>query len=124
MRLSPLLVAAFSLSVASASAGPLQKFAIDDVQAAIADAQAHNDTRHLPCWQAILPAVEQVQNAVHPPTHLGVAEGAQTFFDAKGFATSATVDNIVQACALTVADLKLSFVQFINMIGLNAALLK
>lgn len=39
----------------------LQQFTLPDLEAALADAQAHNDTVSTPCWQALVTAVQQQQ---------------------------------------------------------------
>jgi len=101
----------------------IQQITVNDLNAAIADATAHNDTRHLPCWQAILPIVQANSLPVHLPTALGAAELAQTYFDAKAGINGlqASLDPVVTACALTMADLQMGIIQFGAAIGLHIA---
>ena len=109
----------------------LQAITVTDLQAAIADATANNDQRHLPCWNAILPIVQNnaliASLPVHLPTAVGVAELAQTYFDAsKGIGNlqtnlQTTLDPVVTACALTMADLQMGVLQFAGLIGLKIA---
>jgi hypothetical protein len=100
----------------------IQAFTVADVNAAIADATSHNDTRHLPCWQAILPVVSSTQAAIHLPTTLGLAELAQTYFDAKsGLSQPIIPDSVVTACALTMADLQMGVLQLGALVGLKIA---
>jgi len=118
-----------SSATATTSSGNLltavQNFSIADVQAAIADAQARNDTRHLPCWQAILPVVQSVGTptaALHLPTAPGLAELAQTYFDDKAGLTSGSnniLDPIATGCALTLLDLQMGVNQLAVAIGLK-----
>lgn len=117
----------FSAVASPAATNPIagiQQITETDLTAAIADAQAHNDTRHLPCWQALLPVVQANSLPVHLPTAPGLAELAQTYFDAKngiqGIQT--TLDPVVTACALTLADLQMGFMQLVTAIGLKVAL--
>lgn len=109
------ILAACLLVPFSAHAGPLsalQKFTVTDLNAAIADATARNDTRHLPCWQALLPWVNGLSVGVHLPTAPGFAELAQSVFDGEASLGKPLVpDAVVTACALTISDLNMTFAQ-------------
>lgn len=116
--------AATAIGTAPSLIGGIQQITETDLAAAIADATAHNDTRHLPCWQALMPIVQANSLPIHVPTAPGLAELAQTYFDGKnaiqGIQTS--LDPIVTACALTLADLQMGFTELVGAIGLKVAL--
>jgi hypothetical protein len=130
----PAATATTTAAAPAASFNPLaqiQAVTLADVQAGIADATSHNDTRHLPCWQAMLPIVqnnELIANLpVHLPTAVGVVELAQTYFDAKAgignlqASLQTTLDPLVTACALTMVDLQMGVLQLAGLVGLKVA---
>jgi hypothetical protein len=125
---------ATTASAPAASFNPLAQIhavTVTDLQAAIADATAKNDQRHLPCYTTILPIVQNneliASLPVHLPTAVGFFELAQTYFDDKaGIANlqtglQTTLDPVVTACALTMADLQMGVLQFAGLIGLKLA---
>jgi hypothetical protein len=123
---SALILAA--LLSAPALAGPpvapnLQTFTVDDLKAALADANAQTppDTRHGQCWEAAIPVVEnfQLQLKQGLPAGPGLAQLMQKTFNLKS-SKSQIPDALVQACALTLADLNLTLAQFAGMIGVHA----
>jgi hypothetical protein len=105
------------------SVDPLRRFTVADIQAAIDDATAHNDARHLPCWQALLPIAQQWQAPIHAPTAPGLAELAQTYFDAQTSLSQPLVpDSVLQACAATVYDLRIDFAKLAGLVGVRLVL--
>jgi hypothetical protein len=121
------LAAIFALAVASAEAGPapapnpLQRFTVNDLKAALADAQAHGDTRHAQCWEAAIPIAEQWQIPVKPPSAPGLASLAQLYFDAQALRGQPLVpDSLVTACALTTYDLRIALAEFAALLGVQA----
>jgi hypothetical protein len=101
----------------------VQQFTVTDLQTAIADATTRNDTRHLPCWQALLPISQSLgtTTGLHLPQAPGLATLAQTFFDDKGQINNAAwLDPIATACALTGLDLRMSLAQLMALVGVKA----
>jgi len=100
----------------------LQQFTVADLQAALADANARTppDTRHGKCWQALIPVAQQWQSPVHAPTAPGLAELAQTFFDAQAALNQPLVpDSVIEACSETVFDLKIDFARLAGLVGVR-----
>ena len=86
-----------------------------------ANAQTPPDTRHGQCWEAAIPVVEnfQLQLKQGLPAGPGLAQLMQKTFNLKS-SKSQIPDALVQACALTLADLNLTLAQFAGMIGVHA----
>ena len=103
----------------------LRTFTVDDLQAALADANAQTppDTRHAQCWQAAIAFVENFKPEEDLPHGLGLAQLIQKTFNLKEGAKSQLPDALVQACSLTISDLNLTFAQFAGMIGVRAVAL-
>lgn len=102
--------------------GQVQQFTVSDLQAALADANAQipPDTRHGPCWSALIPVAQQsINNPL--PTSLGLAQLAQKSFDIQNRLGQPLIpDSVVTACALTVFDLKMDFAKLAGLVGLKA----
>lgn len=103
----------------------LQTFTIEDLQAALADANAQTppDTRHAQCWQA---AIDFVKNIPVPtPGKVlpkpGGAQLLQKWFDTQAGSKSLLPDSVVQACALTMADLRVDAAKLAVMLGAGVA---
>lgn len=99
----------------------IQAFTAADLQQAAADAAAQTppDTRHGACWNALIPIVQSgVANPL--PSGLGAAQLVQKFFDDRTLVQKGLPDSVVQACALTVYDLTISFNQLAGLVGLKA----
>ena len=120
-------VSAGAASVAAAISNPIagvQNFTIQDLQNALADANAQvpPDTRHGQCWAALIPFVQGINPNGILPKSAGLAQVIQ-----KGFDLQVTLgkplfpDNVVQACSLVVSDLNSSFVKLAGAVGLVAA---
>jgi hypothetical protein len=110
--------------VAPSLAG-LRTFTVDDLQAALADANAQTppDTRHAQCWQAAIAFVQNFKPEEDLPQKLGLAQLIQKTFTLKAGAQSQLPDALIQACSLTISDLNLTFAQFAGMIGVRAVAL-
>ncbi len=129
LKFSSSALLALTLLSAPALAGPqvvpsLQTFTVDDLKAALADANAQTppDTRHAQCWEAAIPVVENFKLEAVVPPRPGLAQLMQKTFNLKS-AKSQIPDGLVQACALTIADLNLTLAQFAGMIGIRAVAL-
>ena len=100
----------------------LQQFTVADLTAALADANARTppDTRHGKCWAALIPVAQAWQSPVHAPTAPGLAELAQTFFDAQAALNQPLVpDSVIEACSETVYDLKIDFAKLAYLVGVR-----
>lgn len=102
----------------------LQNLIVSDLQNASADAKAHNDTRHGPCWDALIPFVQS--GLANPlPNKPGLFLLVQKGFDFSANANQPLVPTAVaQACGPVVLDLKVSFAQFLARIGFIVAPIK
>lgn len=82
------------VTFAQALANPLvilQQFSVADLQAALADAQAKNDTTTIPCWTNLLAAAQEQQTT--PSLPVGVFSAIQQARDLKNLAASVTAPN-------------------------------
>ncbi len=61
-------------------ASVFKTFVVNDIQAALDDATANNDTAAIDCWAAMLPAVQKAQSPL--PTKLGAFLALQKARDA------------------------------------------
>jgi hypothetical protein len=108
-------------TIQSAIAGP-KKFTITDLQAALDDANAQTppDTRHAPCWSALL--VIANSNITNPfPNSLGLAQLVQKGFDLQATLNDQTwKDKLATGCALTVLDLGTNLNALLAKIGVSA----
>jgi hypothetical protein len=102
----------------------LQTFTIEDLQAALADAKALKppDDRHAQCWQALIDFLQNVKlvNAVLPKSP-GAAQALQKWFNTQGGTKSLLPDSVVQACALTMSDLRVDAAKLAVMLGVGVA---
>lgn len=126
MKSASIILIAAAFAATPAVAGPLnlvQKALVDDFTFASNDAKARGDTRHGQCWDAVLTFVQSDQFPSIPQVHPGVASAAQAFFDLQGIASKPLLpDPVVTGCALTVFDLRASFVNLAARLGIAAAL--
>jgi hypothetical protein len=103
----------------------LQTFTIEDLQAALADANAQTppDARHAQCWQALIDFVQTrpVNPANFVPNKLGAAQALQKWFNTQGGTKSLLPDSLVQACALTMSDLRVDTAKLAVMLGVGVA---
>lgn len=123
--LTPFTPPKSAVGTSSISAG-VQAITLDDLKAALADANAQTppDTRHAQCWGALIPFVENYQAASILPTKPGLALLAQKTFDLQQAAGKPLIpDSIVTACALTVSDLKLDVAKLAGFLGIQAIVL-
>jgi len=120
--------AALATAFCASSGNPLtalQQFTVADLQAALADAQAHNDSRHGQCWQAAIPLAQQWQLPIHVPTGAGLAQLAQSWFDTQNALRQPLIpDSLVEACALTTYDLRVTMAQFAGALGATISPIK
>jgi hypothetical protein len=82
----------------------IARFALGDLQAALADARAHDDAVAAPCWAALIPLVEQY--AARRPD-AGIAGGFSAFQRARdlvGAGNRGVPDALKLACAPVVLD--------------------
>ena len=95
----------------------LQDPLVADLQNASADAKLHNDTRHGPCWDALIPFVQS--GLANPlPNKPGLFLLVQKGFDFSANANQPLVPtDVAAACGPVVLDLKVSFAQFLAKIG-------
>lgn len=102
----------------------LQAIAIADLQNASADAKLHNDTRHGPCWDALIPFVQS--GLANPlPNKPGLFLLVQKGFDFSANSNQPLIPtNVAMACGPVVLDLKVSFAQFLAKIGFVVAPIK
>lgn len=102
----------------------LQNVIIADLQNASADAKAHNDTRHGPCWDALIPFIQS--GLANPlPTKPGLFLLVQKGFDFSASSGQPLVPTAVAAaCGPVVLDLKVSFAQFLAKVGFIVAPIK
>ena len=103
-------------------AGP-QQFTVEDLQAALADANAQTppDTDHAQCWAALIPVAQtNLPNLL--PKGLGVAQLIQKGFDDQNVVngTSTTLTSIKRACALTIVDVGTNINSFLLKVGVAA----
>lgn len=97
---------------------------VADLTNASADAKAHNDTRHGPCWDALI-AFANSDFANPLPNKPGVFLLVQKGFDFAGAAGTPLVPTAVAtACGPVVLDLKLSFAQLLAKVGFVVAPIK
>lgn len=104
----------------------LQAAVIADLQNAAADAagQTPPDTRHGPCWTALISFV-QTGFANPLPSKPGVFLLVQKGFDFQGAAGTPLVPTaLAQACGPTVLDLKATFAQFLAKVGFSVSPIK
>jgi hypothetical protein len=103
----------------------LQTFTIDDLKVALADANAQKppDTRHAQCWQALIDFIPTIPipQVGPPPKKLGGALALQKWFDTQAGSKSLLPDSVVQACALTMADLRVDAAKLAVMVGAGVA---
>lgn len=122
---TPSLLPAGSVDLATVINGMITKaqtFTLNDLQAALADANAQTppDTRHAQCWSALIPIVQTgVGNPL--PTQLGAAILVQKGFDAQKLVTNGLPDSVVTGCALTLYDLKTDFLKLAALVGVKIA---
>ena len=68
----------------------------------------------------MIPVAQAWQSPIHPPTAPGLAELAQTFFDAQAALNQPLVpDSVIEACSETVFDLKIDFAKLALLVGVN-----
>jgi hypothetical protein len=98
----------------------LRTFTVEDLQAALDDANAQTppDTRHAQCWQAAVDFVKNFKPEDKLPQRPGLAQLMQKTFELNT-AKSQIPDALVQACALTMADLEVTAAQFARMVGVG-----
>ena len=137
--LSSTLVALAMLSAPSLAAQPvphlaavpiihplaaLQTLTIEDLQAALDDANAQQppDTRHAQCWKALIDFLQNFKpvNAALPKNP-GAAQALQKWFNTQAGTKSLLPDSLVQACALTMADLRVDAAKLAVMLGAGVA---
>lgn len=93
----------------------IQTFTENDLQAALADAQANNDTVSAPCYQALLTLAKT--NIANPfPTGFGAFQALQKARDAKALLASiqsqnGPLTNLNVACAPLILDAQTTLVQ-------------
>lgn len=97
---------------------------IADLTNAEADAKAHNDTRHGPCWTALISfANSDFANPL--PNKPGIFLLVQKGFDFAGAAGTPLVPTeVAQACGPVVLDLKMSFATLLAKVGFVVAPIK
>lgn len=132
-----LLASVFTLSVGAAQAAVtapaawtislpanLQAAVEADLQNASADAKAHNDTRHGPCWDALLGFVQS--GFANPlPDKPGLFLLVQKGFDFQAQSGVPLIPtNVAQSCGPVVLDLKLTFAQLLTKVGFIVAPIK
>jgi hypothetical protein len=83
-----------------------------------ANAQTPPDTRHAQCWQAAIDFVQNFKPEDKLPQRPGLAQLMQKTFELNA-AKSQIPDSLVQACALTMADLNLTVAQFARVLGVG-----
>lgn len=102
----------------------LKTFTIEDLQAALDDANAQQppDTRHAQCWKALIDFLQNFkpENAGLPKSP-GAAQALQKWFDTQAGTKSLLPDPLMQACALTMADLRIDAARFAAMLGAGVA---
>lgn len=81
----------------------LRQFTIDDLNAALADAQANNDLIAAGCWQALIPLVQN--NAANPlPSKPGAALAFQKARNFKRKVQAGIPEAVTAACAPLILD--------------------
>jgi opacity protein-like surface antigen len=95
----------------------LQAAVVADLQNAADDAKTHNDTRHGPCWTALIGFVQS--GFANPlPNKPGIFLLVQKGFDFQAQSGVPLVPtDVAQSCGPVVLDLKVSFAQFLAKIG-------
>ncbi len=108
-------------AIQAALAGPRQ-FTLDDLSAALQDANSRTppDTRHAPCWSALI-VVVNTKIADPFPSGLGLAQLVQKGFDLQAAMNDQTwKDQLATGCALTVLDLGTNLNALLAKIGVSA----
>lgn len=100
----------------------LKKLAIDDLTWAQQDAAAKKDTRHKPCWDALLAFINGPDFPGFTPPHLGVASAIQFGFDLAQGPQAIIPISVIDGCAATSFDLRVAFIEFLNRVGMGALL--
>ena len=95
----------------------LQDIVVADLQNASADAKAHNDTRHGPCWDALIPFIQS--GLANPlPNKPGLFLLIQKGFDFSANSGQPLVPtSVASACGPVALDLKISFATLFAKIG-------
>lgn len=101
-----------------AQANPLlviQQFTVDDLQAALSDAQVNNDTVAAPCYQALIAIVQAKANSPLPGS-VGLFQAVQKARDAKALITNlqsptGALSSINVACAPLIVDAQATLIQ-------------
>lgn len=102
----------------------LQTFTVTDLQAALADAQAHNDTVAATCYAALIPAVQSVPSLLPTATPKGGFSAFQAARDAVS-GVQTTLPNGIRAlnvpCAPLLVDATQTIVGIAAKVGITAA---
>jgi len=102
----------------------LQAAVVADLQNAADDAKTHNDTRHGPCWTALIGFVQAgFDNPL--PNKPGIFLLVQKGFDFQAQSGVPLIPtDVAEACGPVVLDLKVSFAQFLAKIGFSVSPIK
>lgn len=94
---------------------PLDKFTQDDLAAALADAQMHNDVAGVNCWATLLQVIQRAGN-VSAPRIIGAASALQAKRDLLGQGGVSRLDDVKRAinvgCAALLVDEGVTFAKF------------